>query len=128
MPRMRSDDLHQERVVGAPVEGVDERRVAKRLVPVELVQVAQERGAQRDAEIHDPDVEVLVPEDVELLFDCLRRGDVPAADVDGIDVDAPTYWGGFGAPTYCGGFDAPTFGWIALHQNAKCSPRRPGCQ
>ena len=82
-------DLHQERVVRAAVECVDQGRVAQRLVPVELVQVAEERGTQRDAEIHDADVEVLVSADVELLLDGLGRGDVPAADVDRVDIDAP---------------------------------------
>ena len=61
-------DFEYEGVVDAPVERIDQRRIAQGLVPVVLVDVAQEAHVQFDSEVHHVDFEVLAAEDIELLI------------------------------------------------------------
>jgi hypothetical protein len=82
------EQLDHEGIVDTAVERVDERRVAQRVVPVELVQVAQEARPQRNAEVHDVHIEVFAALDVELFLERHCGCDVPAADVDRVDVNA----------------------------------------
>ena len=81
------EDLHEEGIVRAVVEGVDQRGVPQAEVPVGLVDEREEPHPQRPAEVDHADLEVGVVQQVELALDGVGGGEVAAADVDGVEID-----------------------------------------